>query len=37
LPFELDGGARKKVRKLRVRVEPGAVRVCVPADADVDD
>jgi diacylglycerol kinase (ATP) len=30
LPFELDGGARTKTRKLRVRVKPGAVCVCVP-------
>jgi diacylglycerol kinase (ATP) len=38
LPFELDGGARTKARKLRVRVQPAAVTVCVPTDAvDVDD
>jgi YegS/Rv2252/BmrU family lipid kinase len=30
LPFELDGGARAKTRKLKVRVHPGAIRVCVP-------
>ncbi len=28
-PVELDGGARSKTRTLRVRVEPGAIRVCV--------
>ena len=30
LPYELDGGARTKTRKLSVRVEPAAVCVCVP-------
>jgi diacylglycerol kinase (ATP) len=30
IPYELDGGDRKKVKKIRVDVEPGAVRVCVP-------
>ena len=35
LPYELDGGARTKVRKLRVRVEPASVCVCVPGAADV--
>lgn len=30
LPYELDGGARKKTKKLKVRVVPDAVRVCVP-------
>lgn len=30
LPYELDGGERTTVRKLRVRVQPGAVCVCVP-------
>jgi diacylglycerol kinase (ATP) len=33
VPYELDGGERKKVRKLRVDVEPGAVEVCVPVPA----
>jgi diacylglycerol kinase (ATP) len=32
-PYELDGGARKAVRKLRIRVRPGSVRICVPADS----
>jgi diacylglycerol kinase (ATP) len=31
VPYELDGGDRGKVRKLRIDVEPGAVEVCVPA------
>ena len=30
LRYELDGGARTKVAKLRVRVQPAAVCVCVP-------
>ncbi|MDX6568190.1 MAG: diacylglycerol kinase [Gaiellales bacterium] len=33
VPYELDGGDRKKVSKLRVDVEPGAIEVCVPASA----
>jgi diacylglycerol kinase family enzyme len=28
--YELDGGDRKKVRKLRIDVEPEAVQICVP-------
>jgi diacylglycerol kinase (ATP) len=30
--YELDGGDRAPVKKLKVRVEPGALRVCVPID-----
>jgi diacylglycerol kinase (ATP) len=30
VPYELDGGDRKKVRRLKVDVEPHAVTVCVP-------
>ena len=29
--YELDGGARTKVKAYRLEVEPGAVTVCVPA------
>jgi len=29
---ELDGGARKAVKKMRIRVHPGAIRISVPAD-----
>ena len=29
--YEIDGGDRKKVRKLHVEVEPEAVQICVPA------
>jgi diacylglycerol kinase (ATP) len=28
--YELDGGDRKKVKSFKVKVEPGAVTVCVP-------
>jgi diacylglycerol kinase (ATP) len=31
--YELDGGDRKKVKKLKVKVEPGAIDVCVPEGA----
>ena len=30
VPYEIDGGDRKKVRKLKIDVEPGAVGICVP-------
>jgi diacylglycerol kinase (ATP) len=30
VPYEIDGGERKKTRKLRVEIEPDAVHVCVP-------
>jgi diacylglycerol kinase (ATP) len=33
LPYELDGGARPAAKRLRVRVDPRAVRVCVPEKA----
>jgi diacylglycerol kinase (ATP) len=32
-PYELDGGARPSTTRLKVRVEAGAVDVCVPAPA----
>jgi diacylglycerol kinase (ATP) len=32
--YELDGGARTKVKAYRLEVEPGAIAVCVPAAAD---
>jgi YegS/Rv2252/BmrU family lipid kinase len=32
VPYEIDGGDRKKVRKLRIEVEPEAVRISVPAE-----
>jgi YegS/Rv2252/BmrU family lipid kinase len=30
--YELDGGARDAVRRLKIKVVPGAVQVCVPRD-----
>jgi diacylglycerol kinase family enzyme len=33
LPYELDGGARPAARKLRIKVHPASVRICVPAGA----
>lgn len=32
-PYELDGGDRPPVRKLRVKVRPASITVCVPAAA----
>ena len=32
LPYELDGGARPAVRRLRFRVRPAAITVCVPEE-----
>jgi diacylglycerol kinase (ATP) len=32
-PYELDGGARPPVRKLRIKAEPASITVCVPAAA----
>jgi hypothetical protein len=29
--YELDGGARTKVKAYRLKIEPGAIAVCVPA------
>lgn len=30
-PYELDGGARTSVKKLKVKVHPGAITICVPS------
>ncbi|MGE5135024.1 MAG: diacylglycerol/lipid kinase family protein [Gemmatimonadota bacterium] len=32
-PSELDGGARPAVRKMKIKVHPAAIRVCVPPPA----
>jgi diacylglycerol kinase (ATP) len=29
-PYELDGGARPGVRKIRINVHPSSIRICVP-------
>jgi diacylglycerol kinase family enzyme len=28
--YEIDGGARKQARKLRIKVQPASVKICVP-------
>jgi YegS/Rv2252/BmrU family lipid kinase len=33
VPYELDGGDRKKVKSFKVDAEPGAITVCVPGAA----
>jgi diacylglycerol kinase (ATP) len=33
VPYELDGGARPAVKQMRVKVRPGSVTICVPAQA----
>ncbi|MDX6664511.1 MAG: diacylglycerol kinase [Solirubrobacteraceae bacterium] len=33
VPYEIDGGDRKKARTLNVEVEPRAVEICVPEEA----
>jgi diacylglycerol kinase family enzyme len=30
IPYELDGGDRKKTKRLRISVKPEAVTICVP-------
>jgi diacylglycerol kinase (ATP) len=30
MPYQLDGGDRKKTKKLKIKVKPGAISVCVP-------
>jgi diacylglycerol kinase (ATP) len=32
-PYQLDGGARKATRHLKVRIEPAALPICTPSDA----
>jgi diacylglycerol kinase (ATP) len=31
-PYELDGGARTTITKLRIKVHPGAITICVPTE-----
>jgi diacylglycerol kinase (ATP) len=35
--YEVDGGDRKKVKKLEVEIEPSAIDVCVPAESPSGD
>jgi hypothetical protein len=30
MPYQLDGGDRKASKKLKVKVKPSAITVCVP-------
>jgi diacylglycerol kinase (ATP) len=32
VPYEIDGGVRKKTKRLKVKVDPGAITVCVPRE-----
>jgi len=32
-PYELDGGARPAVKKVRIKVHPSSIKTCVPANA----
>jgi diacylglycerol kinase (ATP) len=34
LPYELDGGDRKKTKRLKVKVKPAAITVCAPGRKD---
>jgi diacylglycerol kinase (ATP) len=34
LPYELDGGARRAVTRLTVKVRPASITICVPVPAD---
>jgi diacylglycerol kinase (ATP) len=34
LPYELDGGARPAVKKMRIKARPATITVCVPAAPD---
>jgi diacylglycerol kinase (ATP) len=33
IPYELDGGARRARRELRIKVRPGSITICVPEAA----
>ncbi|MDQ1365878.1 MAG: diacylglycerol kinase, partial [Acidimicrobiaceae bacterium] len=30
MPYELDGGARTAKQRLRAKIKPGAITICVP-------
>ena len=32
VPYEIDGGVRKKTKRLKCKVEPGAITVRVPRE-----
>jgi len=31
-PYEIDGGVRKKTKRMKCKVVPGAITVCVPQE-----
>ena len=33
VPYEIDGGERRKVRRLKIEIEPESVKICVPVPA----
>jgi diacylglycerol kinase (ATP) len=33
IPYELDGGARRACRELRIKARPGSITICVPVQA----
>lgn len=33
MPYELDGGDKKAIDRLKIRVEPAAVTICIPEEA----
>jgi diacylglycerol kinase family enzyme len=33
MPYELDGGDEKPADRLKIKVEPAAVTICVPEEA----
>ncbi len=35
-PYELDGGARSASKKLRIKVHPSSIAICVPAQAQAE-
>ena len=34
MPYQLDGGDRKKTKKLKIKVKPKAITICVPEEAN---
>jgi diacylglycerol kinase family enzyme len=34
IPYELDGGDRKPKRRLKIRVEPAAIELCLPDEKE---
>lgn len=36
IPYELDGGDRKKSKRLKIKIQPAAITFCVPNPAHTD-